>query len=156
MGNMQRFVIFLATGCFVGYSPIIPGTTGTLASLPLYLLISRLSPLYYLAILLGSSYIASWAADEAEVIFQAKDCRHIVIDEMVGFFVAMFMIPPTMRNIVLGFLLFRVFDIVKPYPIRYLEDRVRGGYGVVLDDIIAGIYANLALRILLLGVLRGG
>lgn len=153
---MQRFVIFLATGCFVGYSPIIPGTTGTLASLPLYLLISRLSPLYYLAILLGSSYIASWVADEAEVIFQAKDCRHIVIDEMVGFFAAMFMIPPTTRNIVLGFLLFRVFDIVKPYPIRYLEDRVRGGYGVVLDDIIAGIYANLALRILLLSVLRGG
>lgn len=153
---MQRFVVFLATGCFVGYSPIIPGTTGTLASIPLYLLISRLSPLYYLAILLGSSYIASWAADEAEVIFQAKDCRHIVIDEMVGFFVAMFMIPPTTRNIVLGFLFFRVFDIVKPYPIRYLEDRVRGGYGVVLDDILAGIYANLALRILLLSVLRGG
>lgn len=153
---MQRFVVFLATGCFVGYSPIIPGTTGTLASIPLFLLISHLSPLYYLAILLGSSYIASWVADEAEVIFQAKDCRHIVIDEMVGFFVAMFLIPPTMRNIVLGFLFFRVFDIVKPYPIRYLEARVRGGYGVVLDDIVAGIYANLALRILFLSVLRGG
>ena len=154
---MQRVVVTLvATVGFVGYSPFVPGTAGTLAAVPLYLLMSRLSPLYYGIILFGSMCTAVWAANEAEVLLQAKDCRHIVIDEMVGFFVTMFMIPPTMRNVVLGFFLFRAFDIVKPYPIRSFEDRVPGGYGVVLDDIIAGIYANLALRILLLTVLRRG
>jgi phosphatidylglycerophosphatase A len=153
---VKRVIILLATGCYVGYSPLIPGTTGTLAAIPLYLLISRLSPLYYLAILLGSSYIASWAADEAEVIFQAKDCRHIVIDEMVGFMVAMFMVPPTLRNILLGFFLFRAFDIIKPFPIRVLEERVRGGYGVVLDDIVAGVYANLIIHVLRFTILKGG
>jgi phosphatidylglycerophosphatase A len=154
--SMQRVVILLATGFFVGYSPFVPGTTGTLASVPLYLLMSRLSPFYYGIILFGSMCIAVWAANEAEVVLQARDCRHIVIDEMVGFFVTMFMIPPTMRNVVLGFFFFRAFDIVKPYPIRFLEDRVPGGYGIVLDDMMAGIYANLAVRILLLTVLRGG
>jgi phosphatidylglycerophosphatase A len=153
---MQRVAILVATMGFVGYSPFVPGTAGTLAAVPLYLSMSRLSPLYYGIILFGSVCTAVWAANEAEVLLQAKDCRHIVIDEMVGFFVTMFMIPPTMRNVVLGFFLFRAFDIVKPYPIRSLEDRVPGGYGVVLDDIIAGIYANLTVRILLLAVLRGG
>ncbi len=152
---MKKVIILLATGCFVGYSPLIPGTMGTLASIPLYLILSRLSPHYYMAILLGFIYIAIRASDGAEVLLQSKDCRHIVIDEMVGFLVAMFMIPPTMRNIILGFFLFRAFDIIKPFPIRTLEERVRGGYGVVLDDILAGIYTNLVIHVLRFTMLKG-
>jgi len=148
-------VIFLATGCYVGYSPLIPGTTGTLVAIPIYFFLSRLSPLYYIAILLGSIYIAIWASDGAEVLLQSRDCRHIVIDEMVGFLVAMFMVPPTLRNILLGFFLFRALDIIKPFPIRALEGW-RGGYGVVLDDIVAGVYTNLVIHVLRFTVLKGG
>lgn len=152
---MKRVVIFLATGCYVGYSPLIPGTTGTLVAIPIYFFLSRLSPLYYIAILLGSIYIAIWASDGAEVLLQSRDCRHIVIDEMVGFLVAMFMVPPTLRNILLGFFLFRALDIIKPFPIRALEGW-RGGYGVVLDDIVAGVYTNLVIHVLRFTVLKGG
>ena len=153
---MKRVVIFLATGCYVGYSPLIPGTTGTLVAIPIYFFLSRLSPLYYMAILLGSIYIAIWASDGAEVLLQSRDCRHIVIDEMVGFLVATFMVPPTLRNILLGFFLFRAFDIIKPFPIRALEEKVRGGYGVVLDDIVAGVYTNLVIHVLRFTILKGG
>ena len=152
---MKRVIILLATGCYVGYSPLIPGTTGTLVAIPLYFILSHLPPLYYLAILLGSIYIAIWASDRAEVLLQSRDCRHIVIDEMVGFMVAMFMVPPTLRNILLGFFLFRALDIIKPFPIRVLEERVRGGYGVVLDDIVAGVYANLIIHVLRFTILIG-
>ena len=153
---MKRIIIFLATGCYVGYSPLAPGTAGTLAAIPIYFLISRISPLYYVVIVLGFTCIAIWASDGAEILLQSRDCRHIVIDEMVGFMVAMFMVPPTLRNIALGFVLFRALDIIKPFPIRSLEERVRGGYGVVLDDIIAGIYANLIIHILRFTMLKGG
>ncbi len=97
-----------------------------------------------------------WASGRAEVFLQSRDCRHIVIDEMVGFLVGMFMIPSGVRNILLGFFLFRAFDIIKPFPIRALEERVRGGYGVVLDDIVAGIYTNLSIHVLLFTILKGG
>lgn len=154
---MKRAVIFLATGFFAGYSPLFPGTTGTLVAIPIYFFLSRLSPLYYLAIVLGSIYVAIWVSGRAEVFLQSRDCRHIVIDEIVGFLVAMFMIPPAARNILLGFFLFRAFDIIKPFPIRTLEKRVKGGYGVVLDDIMAGIFTNLIMQYLLLfGILKGG
>jgi phosphatidylglycerophosphatase A len=153
---VKRVIIFLATGCYTGYFPMVPGTTGTLVAIPIYFLLTRLPALYYLAILLGSICIAIWASDGAEVLLQSKDCRHIVIDEMVGFMVAMFMVPPTLRNVLLGFFLFRAFDIVKPFPIRTLEERVRGGYGVVLDDIIAGIYTNLVIHVLRFTMLKGG
>lgn len=153
---MKRVVIFLATGCLVGYSPLAPGTAGTLASIPLYFILSHLSPLYYLAVVVGWIYIAIWASDGAEVLLQSRDCRHIVIDEMVGFLVAMILIPPTVRNILLAFILFRAFDIIKPFPIRRLEEKVRGGYGVVLDDIIAGVYTNLVIHILRFSILEGG
>lgn len=153
---MKRVIILLATGCYVGYSPLIPGTAGTLAAIPLYLILSHLSSLYYIAVVLGSIYIAIWASDRAEVLLQSRDCRHIVIDEMVGFMVAMVMVPPTFRNILLGFFLFRALDIIKPIPIRALEDRVRGGYGVVLDDIVAGVYANLIIHVLRFTILKGG
>jgi phosphatidylglycerophosphatase A len=153
---LKKIVIFLATGFFAGYSPLIPGTTGTLAAIPIYFFLSRLSPLYYLAIVLGSICVAIWASGRAEVLLQSRDCSHIVIDEIVGFFVAMFMVPPTMRNVALGFILFRAFDIIKPFPIRALEEKVPGGYGVVLDDILAGIYTNLVIHFLLLWILKGG
>jgi len=153
---VKKIIILIATGCYVGYSPLAPGTTGTLAAIPIYFFLSRIAPLYYVVIVLGFTWVAIWASDGAEILLQSRDCRHIVIDEMVGFMVTMFMVPPPLRNIVLGFFLFRALDIIKPFPIRSLEEMVWGGYGVVLDDILAGIYANLIIHALRFTILKGG
>jgi phosphatidylglycerophosphatase A len=145
---MRRLVILLATWWGVGYCPIASGTAGTIAAIPLFLLLSLL-PLYvYLPCVLGIGLVACWAAGEAERIFQEKDSRLIVIDEAVGFLVTMTALPPTWPYLLVGFLLFRAFDIIKPPPIRLVERKVPGGYGVVLDDVLAGIYAHIALRLL--------
>ena len=102
----------------------------------------------YLACVLAIGLIACWAAGEAEHIFQEKDSRRIVIDEVVGFFITMTALPITSPYLIGGFCLFRFFDILKPPPIRLIERKVPGGYGVVLDDVLAGIYAQISLRII--------
>jgi phosphatidylglycerophosphatase A len=145
---MRRLVILLATWWGAGYSPLAPGTAGTIAAIPFYFLL-RLLPLYgYLACVLGIGLVACWAAGEAERIFQEKDSKRIVIDEAVGFFITMTALPPSWPYLIGGFCLFRCFDILKPPPIRLIERKVKGGYGVVLDDVLAGIYAHIALRII--------
>jgi len=145
---MRRLALLLATWWGVGYVPIAPGTAGTIAAIPFFLLLSLL-PLYlYLPGVLGIGLVACWAAGEAERIFQEKDSKRIVIDEAVGFFITMTALPPTWPYLIGGFCLFRCFDILKPPPIRLIERTVKGGYGVVLDDVVAGIYAHIALRLL--------
>jgi phosphatidylglycerophosphatase A len=145
---MRRLVILLATWWGTGYSPLAPGTVGTIAAVPFFLLLSLL-PLYgYLAGVLGIGLAACWAAGQAERIFKEKDSPRIVIDEVVGFLVTMIALPAQWSYIVVGFLLFRAFDILKPPPIRLSERKVTGGYGVVLDDVLAGIYAHILLRLL--------
>jgi len=145
---MRRLVILLATWWGVGYVPRAPGTAGTIAAIPLYFLL-RLLPLYgYLACVLAIGLVACWAAGEAERIFQEQDSQRIVIDEAVGFFITMAALPPTWPYLIGGFCFFRCFDILKPPPIRLIERTVKGGYGVVLDDVLAGIYAHIALRII--------
>ena len=145
---MRRLALLLATWWGVGYVPRAPGTAGTIAAIPFFLLLSLL-PLYgYLACVLGIGLVACWAAGEAERIFQEQDSKRIVIDEAVGFFITMTALPPTWPYLIGGFCLFRCFDILKPPPIRLIERKVKGGYGVVLDDVLAGIYAQISLRII--------
>jgi phosphatidylglycerophosphatase A len=144
---MNRFFLLLATGFGVGYSPVAPGTAGTLVAIPIFLVLSSIPfPLYELTIL-TFFFFASWISDQAQRYFGKKDDPKIVIDEIMGFLITMLWIPKTTLFIILGFLLFRFFDIVKPPPIRLLE-RARGGFGVVLDDVMAGIYANIILQII--------
>jgi phosphatidylglycerophosphatase A len=145
---MRRLALLLATWWGVGYSPIAPGTAGTIAAIPFFLLLSLLPLSGYLAGVLGIGLVACWAAGQAERIFQKKDSRLIVIDEAVGFLVTMTALPPAWPYLVGGFCLFRCFDILKPPPIRLIERKVPGGYGVVLDDVLAGIYAQISLRII--------
>jgi len=138
----------LATWWGAGLCPIAPGTVGTIAAVPFFVLLSLL-PLYvYLPCVLGIGLVACWAAGEAERIFQEQDSQRIVIDEAVGFLVTMTALPPTWPYLIGGFCLFRCFDILKPPPIRLIERKVKGGYGVVLDDVLAGIFAHIALRLL--------
>ena len=147
---MKRLVILLATWGGVGFSPLAPGTAGTVAAIPLFLLLAPF-PLYvYLPCVLGIGLVACWAAGRAEIIFQEQDNQRIVIDEAIGFFITMTAVPAQWSYILVGFLLFRVFDILKPPPIRLIERTVKGGVGVVLDDVLAGIYAHISLRILAL------
>jgi phosphatidylglycerophosphatase A len=144
---MISFILLLATGLGAGYSPIVPGTMGTLLAIPVCLLLSCIpSPVYEWTII-AFFFLASWVSDKAQSHWGKKDDQRIVIDEIMGFFTAMMWLPKTALFVTLGFVLFRLFDIVKPPPVRRLE-QVRGGYGVVLDDVMAGVYANIVLQII--------
>jgi len=145
---MNRFFLLLATGFGVGYSPVAPGTLGTLVAIPIYYFLSDIpSPLYEIT-LIGFFFLSVWISEKAEIFFVKKDDQRIVIDEIVGFLITMLWIPKTTRFIIIGFILFRFFDILKPFPIRRLEKGLKGGYGVVLDDVVAGVYANIILQII--------
>ena len=145
---MNKTVIFVATGAYSGYSPFAPGTAGTLAAIPLYLLLSNLSPLYYAAIVLLLLPLSFWSSGAAEGHFGTKDSKQIVIDEIMGFLFTMFMIPAGWIYVAAGFFLFRFFDITKIYPINLCE-KFKGGVGVVMDDVLAGIFSNIALQLLI-------
>ncbi len=93
--------------------------------------------------------LAVWVSGEAERLFNKKDSSQIVIDEMAGMSVTLFIVPWTVTSVVVGFLLFRIMDIVKPFPIRRLESELSGGWGVVGDDLLAGIYAQVVLRVVI-------
>ncbi len=146
--NMNRSFLFLATGFGVGYSPIAPGTLGTLVAIPLYYFLSAISSPLYEITLIAFFFLTVWISENAEIFFGKKDDPRIVIDEMMGFLVTMLWIPKTVRFIMIGFFLFRFFDILKPFPIRHLEKRFKGGFGVVLDDAMAGVYANIIIHLI--------
>ena len=144
---MIRVILLLATGLGAGYSPLVPGTMGTLLAIPVFLLLSCIpSPVYEWTII-AFFFLACWVSDKAQSYWGKKDDQRIVIDEIMGFLTAMMWLPKTALFVALGFVLFRLFDIVKPPPVRRLE-QVRGGYGVVLDDVMAGIYANIVLQVI--------
>ncbi len=145
---MKYFFLLLATGFGVGYSPVAPGTLGTLLAIPIYYFLSEIHfPLYEIT-LIAFFFLSVWIAENAEKFFRKKDDPRIVIDEVIGFLVTMLWVPKTIRFVIIGFFLFRFFDILKPFPIRRLEKRFEGGFGVVLDDVMAGVYANIILQII--------
>ena len=144
---MKHFILLLATGFGIGYSPVAPGTLGTLAAIPVYYFLSRIpSPLYEVT-LVGFLFLSVWVSGNAEIFFGKKDDQRVVIDEVMGFLITMLWVPKTVLFVTIGFFLFRFFDILKPFPIRRLEKGFKGGFGVVLDDIMAGVYANIVLRL---------
>jgi len=146
---MTSVAIALATFGYVGYFPIAPGTAGSLAALVLFGAV-RLAgmPALELGVILAVFVVGTWAAGITERALGQKDPGPIVIDEVLGMLIALALVPASAATVVVGFLLFRVFDVVKPYPAGRLED-VRGGLGVMLDDAVAGAYAHLALSLLI-------
>lgn len=126
-----------------------PGTFGTVVAVPLCYFVSLLGPLSGLAFIGAFCVLSVWISTEAEQILEQKDSGKIVIDEMAGFLVTLYLIPFTVVSLVGGFVLFRLMDITKPYPIKRLESTWPGGWAVVGDDLLAGVYANIALRIIL-------
>jgi len=141
--------MFFATGFFSGYLPKAPGTWGSLVALPLWLALSFLSPLSYCLMLAVVFFFGWFVAGEAEKILDRPDPGCVVIDEIFGMFVTLFAAPRTWTVLILAFLLFRLFDIIKPFPVSWLDRRINGGLGIMLDDAMAGIYAFLVLRLLL-------
>ena len=139
----------IATGAGSGYAPFAPGTVGTIAGIPVYLLLSRLSWTFCLISVLILTLLAIYISREGEKIFNEKDSPRIVIDEIVGFQWTMFLVLPTVLHILLGFFLFRLFDIVKIFPAGYLQNRLPGGYGIVIDDVVAGMYSNIILLLVI-------
>ena len=142
----ERAVLFVATGFFIGTVPFAPGTFGSLLGLPLCFLLSRLNFLQSLICILVFILFAIGIASAAEKIIKQKDPGQIVIDEIAGLMVALAGLPFNLKTVLAGFIIFRVFDILKPFPIRILEKRVGGGSGIVLDDVLAGVYGNLIIR----------
>jgi phosphatidylglycerophosphatase A len=143
---MSYILLLLATGFGVGYTPIAPGTLGTVFAIPVFLILSLISFPLYEVTLVTFFFLSSWISDQAQIHWGKRDDPRIVIDEIMGYLITMLWLPKTTLFIILGFFLFRFFDIVKPPPIRLLE-RVKGGFGVVLDDVMAGVYANIILQI---------
>ena len=149
MLKLNTIALFLATGCKSGLSPIIPGTAGSLAALIPCGLMSLL-PVRISAVLISAFIVlAVWAAEISEGLIGQKDPGCIVIDEIVGMMVTFIGISFTWKSVIAGFLLFRFMDILKPFPIRYLERTIPGGAGIVMDDLAAGIAAHIILQILL-------
>ena len=143
----ERAVLFLATGFFIGTVPFAPGTFGSIIGLPICFLISRLDILIAVICTILFILFAIWMAAVAEKALKKKDAGEIVIDEIAGLIVTFIGIPFTLKTVIVGFIIFRTFDILKPFPIGLLEKKVAGGPGIVLDDVLAGLYANLILRL---------
>ena len=141
--------MFLATGFYVGNVPLAPGTFGSLIGLPLCFLLAgiQLPPAIILAVLFIG--FAVWIAHAAEKILKQKDPGCIVIDEVAGMVVTLIGLPFNLMTAGSGFIIFRILDILKPFPIRTLDKRLAGGIGIVADDVVAGIFANIFIRILL-------
>jgi phosphatidylglycerophosphatase A len=148
MSNAGRhMILFCATGCGSGFVPVAPGTAGTAAGVVLFFILSPLSLSLYLLTTVAFIFIAIWNAHQAAFYLQVKDPPQVVIDEIAGYLVTMASFPFTLPYVAAGFIIFRVFDIIKPYPAGWIDRKVAGGYGIVLDDVAAGIYANIALQI---------
>lgn len=143
-------VHFLAFGFGSGLSPVAPGTTGTMAAIPLaWLMAQYLSLPLYLGVTVVAMVVGFWICGRSSEMLGVHDHRGIVWDEFVGYFITMIAIPQTWYWVLLGFLLFRFFDIVKPWPAKQFDAELHNGVGIMLDDVVAGLYA---LAVMHLGV----
>jgi phosphatidylglycerophosphatase A len=145
---LDRLRLAAATGLGLGYAPLAPGTVGSLAGLALVVACWRLGGPW--AVLVGAALVTAaglWAAGPAEARFGRRDPGVVVIDEVAGQMVALLFASPEPATLVCGFILFRIFDIWKPQPVRRAE-RIPGASGIMLDDLLAGVYANLILHLL--------
>ena len=147
---MRNLVLIVATGAGSGYAPFAPGTVGSALGLALYLSLAWGlgwgNPAMF-AVTLATIALACWAAGRAEELFGTRDDGRITVDEVAGMFTALLFLPAAPEVWLSAFLLFRLFDVWKPFPVRSAE-RLSGGLGVVADDLIAGLYANLVAQLI--------
>ena len=143
----QDPIYFVAFGLGSGAIPFAPGTFGTLLAIPFYLLTRPLPLSLYLVFVMAFIALSSWICERVSRDIHEHDHPGMNIDEFAGFFVTMINAPHGIGWIILGFVLFRLFDIWKPWPIRYLDEHVHGGFGMILDDVVAGLFAAIIINI---------
>lgn len=149
---IKRFGLAFATVCGVGYAPVAPGTFGSAAGLLVWWLLPASATVQLVAIV-AIFIVGSWSGNVAEHHFGRTDPGQVVVDEVMGMLITLFLNPVGWIGAFAGFLLFRVFDVIKPYPANKLE-QLPGGIGVMADDAMAAVYANLVLRAALYWVIR--
>lgn len=146
--NLRNPIHLLAFGLGSGVSPVAPGTLGTLVAVPLYLLLEPLSLFSYLVTVAVAFVAGVWLCEQTSKDLGVHDHGGIVWDEIVGYLVTMALAPEGWLWMLVGFVLFRIFDIFKPWPIGLLDKHVGGGFGIMVDDLLAGIYALVAMLLL--------
>lgn len=139
---------FIAFGFGTGAIPIAPGTFGTLIAIPLYLYFSTYSHWIYLVFTIAFTIFSIWLCEKVSREIQVHDHQGMCIDEVVGYLVTMYHAPYGWGWIITGVILFRIFDILKPWPIRQIDDHVKGGVGMILDDVVAGIFSCFIIQTL--------
>jgi len=146
------FVALAIATCGVGYLPLAPGTFGSLVGVGLFLLLARVNPLVIIGAILAVTFAGIWAGSRVEQVSGRKDPGKVVVDEVAGQMIALFPLTLFARwstgAVILSFILFRFFDIVKPYPANRLQD-LDGGMGIMFDDLVAGVYAAVVVSIVL-------
>lgn len=147
--QLRRWQHLVALGFGAGLAPKAPGTFGTLIAIPFIIAFATLGLTWYLFFLVAGTVLGIYICGKTAQDVGEHDHGAIVWDEIIGFALTMLMVPLSVQSLVLGFLLFRFFDIVKPWPIRWFDRRVHGGLGIMLDDLLAAVPAWLILQLLL-------
>lgn len=142
-------VHFIAFGFGSGASPLVPGTVGSLMALPFYWVLQNLPPLHYALVVAVGFSVGVLICDKTSKDLGVEDYGGIVWDEIIGMWATLFLAPAGWLPMVIGFFLFRFFDIVKPWPVYIADQRVKGGFGVMLDDLLAAVYAGISLQLIM-------
>lgn len=145
---LDKIALIIAVWFGTGIVPGIPGTIGSIGAVPVYILMSVFEPTYQAIFVFMLTILAIWSSDRCEKLTGSNDPGLIVVDEVSGFLLTVLFIPFTFFNVLAGLFLFRLFDIIKPYPVKKIEG-LRGGFGIVFDDLLAGFYAHLSLLLIL-------
>ncbi len=153
---LKNPVVFFALGMGSGLSPFAPGTAGTLLTVPLVYVLQKFSFELYLTVMVFVLLSGSWICGYAAKKLAVHDHPAIVYDEVGGFLITMFMVPAGWQWMLLGFVLFRFFDAVKPWPISWLDKNIAGGLGIMLDDVLAGILSLACLSGVIIMLQNGG
>ncbi|MCX5901374.1 MAG: phosphatidylglycerophosphatase A [Proteobacteria bacterium] len=143
----RRLVLFFASGCCAGYAPVAPGTAGSAVGLLLFYLLANLPLTVYCGLTCIIILLAVWLAGTAEKFLGTNDPPQVVIDEIAGQLITLAAIPAHWTYMLAGFFLFRLLDIIKPWPANKINRGLHGGAGIVLDDVVAGLYANFVLQL---------
>lgn len=143
--DLRDPAVLVASGFGAGLAPRAPGTFGTLLAIPLWWVLYGAGPAIYLGLAAAGFVAGILICNRATAVLGAHDHPGIVIDEVVGYFAALVVVPLKLQWLILSFLLFRIFDILKPWPISWLDSRVDGGLGIMLDDLVAGVFTAVVM-----------
>jgi len=151
--RLERFkktgILFISTGAFSGYFPVAPGTAGSLVGALIVWKLQNVSAALLFILSAALLFLGVWAGSKTAKILKQADPSKVVIDEIVGMMITMIGIPVTGFTLGLGFLLFRFLDVWKPFPANYFDKRLKNGWGIMLDDVVAGIYGNIILQLVM-------